>query len=63
MTSREYPEYMMVVHACNPSIWEAEAGRLELETSLDYITRLCLKKKRTTMRYKRIIYHKLQSPI
>jgi hypothetical protein len=33
----------VVVHTCNPSIWEAEAGRYEFNVSRDYIARPCLK--------------------
>jgi hypothetical protein len=31
----------VVVHACNPSTWEAEAGGFE--ASFDYIAKLCPK--------------------
>jgi hypothetical protein len=35
----------MVVHACNPSNWEVEAGEdCEFKASLDYKVRPCLKK-------------------
>jgi hypothetical protein len=35
----------MVVYACNPNTQEAEAGGSQVEVSLDYIARLCLKAK------------------
>ena len=31
----------VVVHACNPSIWEAETGGSWFEDSLSYLVRLC----------------------
>jgi hypothetical protein len=31
------------VHACNPSTLEAEAGGLQVEASLDYTVKSCLK--------------------
>jgi hypothetical protein len=34
----------MVVHTCNHSTQELEAGRPQVPTSLDYTVRLCLKK-------------------
>jgi hypothetical protein len=33
-----------VVHSCNHSPWEAEAGVHEFKVSLSYIAILCLKK-------------------
>jgi hypothetical protein len=35
----------MVVHTCNPSIWEREAEGSKTETSLGSIVRPCLKEK------------------
>jgi hypothetical protein len=32
----------MVVHNCNPSTWEAEAGDHIFDANLGYITRPCL---------------------
>jgi hypothetical protein len=36
----------MVVHACNLSTWEVEAGASVFKASLGYVARPCLKKKR-----------------
>jgi hypothetical protein len=36
----------MMVHAYNPSTWEAEVGGGEFKASLGYIVRSCLKKKK-----------------
>jgi hypothetical protein len=33
----------MVVHACNPSTWEADTGGSQLEVSLNYTEKPCLK--------------------
>jgi hypothetical protein len=41
---RPCPKQGMVIHACNPSSQEAEAGGL-CEVSLDYIVKPCLKKR------------------
>jgi hypothetical protein len=38
-------EQGMVLHACNPSTWEAEAGGSQAQASLDYLARPCIKKK------------------
>jgi hypothetical protein len=38
----------MVVHAYNPSTGEAEAKGSQVKASLDYIVRLCLKRKEMT---------------
>jgi hypothetical protein len=35
----------MVVHTCNPSIWEAEQEDLKFKASLDYTVRSCLKQR------------------
>jgi hypothetical protein len=34
----------VIVHACNPSILETEAGGLEFKANLSYTARSCLKK-------------------
>jgi hypothetical protein len=36
----------MVVHACNPSTQEADAGGYEFKASMNYVMRSCLKKER-----------------
>jgi hypothetical protein len=35
-----------MVHTCNSTTWEAEAGGLQFEARLDYIARPCLKIKK-----------------
>jgi hypothetical protein len=52
----------VVAHTCNPSTWEAEAGRLqiwgqpelhsELEAILGYIETSCVKNKQNRMKQK-----------
>jgi hypothetical protein len=37
----------VVVHACNPSTWEADAGGLGVQAQPDYIVRPCLKQNKT----------------
>jgi hypothetical protein len=49
----------MVVHVCNPSIWEAEAKEdCGFQASLDYKVRTCLKKskpKQTTKTFENLM--------
>jgi hypothetical protein len=41
----------MVVHTCNPSNWEAKRGSHEMEASLGYIAKPCLKKKKKKLTF------------
>jgi hypothetical protein len=40
----------MVVHTCNPSIWQAEGEDLKFEASLGYTVRPCLNTKAQIMK-------------
>jgi hypothetical protein len=43
---RNWREAKMMLHVCNLSIWETEAGGSSVHDSLDYIACPCLKKQK-----------------